>query len=62
MCPYYVTDSKKCNLHGYYGEYPDLSQRDKACLHSSYWKDCEAYRNSDMEKKIAKKVRPNPDL
>ena len=63
MCPYYVDGQKKCGFgHGYYGEYPDLAQRDRACVHSDNWKRCETYTRSSLDEKVAKKVRPNPDL
>ena len=62
VCPYYETNYKQCNLDGYYGKNPDVSHKKKYCLTISYWKECTSYTRSDYDRKVSKKVRPNPDL
>ncbi|MDR0304918.1 MAG: hypothetical protein LBH98_09185 [Chitinispirillales bacterium] len=57
MCPYYQTEYKLCNFFGTYQE-----NREYNCLDSYNWKQCANYTNRSLEDKVAKRLRPNPDL
>ena len=59
FCPYYNPDYKTCN---FFGSTQNESQRESRCLTSSDWKHCENYSNRSYDEKVAKKLRPNPDL
>ena len=59
MCPYYKGEYKTCNI---YDSTQEEYQRVTYCMTSSYWKQCANYYKASFETKMAKKLRPNPDL
>ena len=59
MCPYYNSDYKQCN---FFGTYQDGDQKEHYCLSGNDWKYCPNYANRNLDEKVSKRLRPNPEL
>jgi len=58
MCPYYVTDYKKCNLTD---TYPSGDLKENKCLNATNWRRCANYENRSMDDKLKKRFLPTMD-
>jgi len=59
-CPYYKGEYKRCNISDTHQD--NDYNRNNYCLSSDNWKRCANYTGASRDTKIAKKLRPNPDL
>jgi len=58
MCPYYDEKYKYCNI---YGKSQSEKDRNNSCL-TNNWRDCYYYKSSNLDVRVNKKMRSNPDL
>jgi len=59
MCPYFDEKYSQCV---FFGTSQSGYDKENRCLSSDNWKYCANYSGRSYEDKVAKRLRPNPEL